>query len=310
MMLLLLAILPGLQAPPPRVTVRWTPARPVQGSLVIIHAQVVAGVPAPAGLTGEFAGELLHFDRDSTGAFVAYGGIPVDARGSLKLPVVVEDSGGVADTVTVQVPVTRARFGSEQLSVDPRFTAPPDSALAVRIAREAAQIRQAWLGAHATPRLWKQPFARPRPSRITSVFGTGREFNGVVQSRHLGLDFDGKVGETVRAANDGVISLVGDFYYSGSIVVVNHGGGIATAYLHLSKVLVNPGDSVKRSQLIGLVGSSGRVTGPHLHWIAKYGTISVNPMSLLTVTAEPKKTPPKRAPARRAPPRAASIKTS
>ena len=142
------------------------------------------------------------------------------------------------------------------------------------------------LSGHRTPKLWHGAFQRPRPSRITSVFGTGREFNGVVQSRHLGLDFDGSVGSTIRAANSGVVTLVGNYYYSGNLVVINHGAGLATAYLHMSKVLVNPGDTVSRGQLIGLVGATGRVTGPHLHWIAKYGAVSVNPMSLLDVTAD------------------------
>ena len=74
------------------------------------------------------------------------------------------------------------------------------------------------------------------------MFGTAREFNGKVQSRHLGTDFDGKVGETIRASNAGVVSLVGELYFSGNMVVINHGEGLATAYLHMSKILVKVGD--------------------------------------------------------------------
>jgi len=236
----------------------------------------------------------LHFSRDSTGAYVAYAGIPVESHGTLSLPIAVEHPGGAVDSVIVSIPVSSARFGTEQLSVDPRFTEKPDSALAVRIAHEAAAIRVAWEETHHTPQLWHGAFQRPRSSKITSVFGTGREFNGVVQSRHLGLDFDGSIGSTIRASNTGVVTLVGDYYYSGNIVVINHGAGIATAYLHMSKILVALGDTVTRGQLIGLVGATGRVTGPHLHWIAKYGAVSVNPMSLLTVTADPQKAPASR----------------
>jgi len=260
----------------------------------MIRARPVKGDTSIVGLAGHLAGEPLHFYRDSSGVYVAYAGVPVEARGTLSLPLTVVRPGGEVDSLVIPIPVASARFGVEQLSVDPRFTEKPDSALAVRIAREAAAIRVAWQETHRTPQLWHGAFQRPRPSRITSVFGTGREFNGVVQSRHLGLDFDGSVGSTIRASNAGVVSLVGDYYYSGNLVVINHGAGIATAYLHMSKVLVNQGDTVSRGQLIGLVGATGRVTGPHLHWIAKYGAVSVNPMSLLTVTAEP----PQAAPAR------------
>jgi murein DD-endopeptidase MepM/ murein hydrolase activator NlpD len=267
--------------------------------MLLVRAVPATGDSSVVALSAQLAGEPLHFFRDSTGAFIAYAGIPVEARGRLALPIVIERSDGTVDSMVTEVPVTGANFGSERLSVNPRFTEKPDSALAERIARESEAIREAWLLSHQTPRLWQGPFQRPRPGRITSVFGTGREFNGVVQSRHLGVDFDGNVGATIRAANTGVVTLVGDHYYSGNIVVVNHGAGIATAYLHMSKVLVSSGDTVTRGQLIGLVGSSGRVTGPHLHWIAKYGSISVNPMSLLSITAEPRRAPAGRPPAAR-----------
>jgi murein DD-endopeptidase MepM/ murein hydrolase activator NlpD len=254
-------------------------------------------------LSAQFEGEPLHFDRDTTGTFVAYAGVPVDAHGTPSLNIAIERAGGGIDSLEVKIPVTSYAFGSENLSVDSRFTDKPDSALAARIAHEADAIRQAWLTTHQTPRLWREAFQRPRPSRITDVFGTRREFNGVTQSRHLGTDFNGSVGSTIRAANAGVVGLVGDYYFSGNIVVINHGGGIATAYLHMSKVLVTVGDTVTRGQLIGLVGSTGRVTGPHLHWIAKYGTISLNPMSLLSLTADPQKPAPPRPRAARRPTR-------
>jgi murein DD-endopeptidase MepM/ murein hydrolase activator NlpD len=253
--------------------------------LILFRAKPAAGSTVPTALEGQFAGEPLHFDRDSTGTFTAYGGIPVEARGRLPLPLKIEGPDSATDSLTVHVPVASAQFRTEELTVDPKFTTPPDSALAARIERENEEFRQAWMESHQRPRMWKTPFARPRPSRITDVFGTGRMFNGVLKSRHLGTDFDGKMGETIRASNDGVVSLVGDFFYSGNTVVIDHGEGIATAYLHMSRVLVKQGDSVSKGQLIGLVGATGRVTGPHLHWIAKYGTISVNPMSLLSVTA-------------------------
>lgn len=271
-----LAAVAAVAALPPPVTITWTPVRPLQGSLVRL---VVAG-DSILSITGKLEGEPLHFERDSVGALVAFGGVPVDLRRNLRFPLILERSGGV-DTLQVEIPVFRAAFGKERLSVAREFTDRPDSALQARIDREADLIAAVWPRSHKTPRLWHEPFARPRGSRITSPFGTGREFNGVIQNRHLGVDFDGRVGDPIVAANDGVVALTGDFYYSGRCVFVDHGRGIATAYLHMTEVLVAQGDTVKKGQLIGRVGATGRVTGPHLHWIAKYGRISVNPMSLL-----------------------------
>jgi murein DD-endopeptidase MepM/ murein hydrolase activator NlpD len=118
---------------------------------------------------------------------------------------------------------------------------------------------------------------------VTSEFGSGRVFNGRVTSRHLGVDFRGAVGEPVRAANRGVVALVDNFFLAGNVIYIDHGGGVVTSYFHLSKPLVAVGDTVTRGQQIGLVGSTGRVTGPHLHWAARYGTVTVNPLDLLSL---------------------------
>jgi len=131
-----------------------------------------------------------------------------------------------------------------------------------------------------TPRLWQGPFTRPRASRVTSEFGRAREFNGELQSRHLGLDLAGTPGAPVRAPNRGVVALVDQTWYGGNVIYLDHGRGLVTAYLHLSAALVSQGDTVSQGQLIGRVGATGRVTGPHLHWIARYGTLTLDPLSL------------------------------
>src|SRR5881394_2296778 len=152
-----------VQGPPPaKPVVTFTPARPVQGSLLMIRARPAAG-DSIVQLTGQFSGEPLHFTRDSSGQYVAFAGIPVEAHGTLNLPITIQREGAV-DSMAVRIPVTSARFGMEALSVDPKFTEKPDSALAARIAREAQAIRGAWQEAHRTPRLWQGAFQRPRPS--------------------------------------------------------------------------------------------------------------------------------------------------
>jgi len=131
--------------------------------------------------------------------------------------------------------------------------------------------------------LWTAPFLRPRSSRVTSRFGSGRVFNGRVTSSHLGVDFSGVVGAPVVASNRGVVALVDNFFLAGNVVYIDHGAGVLTGYFHLSKVLVAQGDTVARGQKIGLVGATGRVTGPHLHWSARYGAVTVDPLSLVAL---------------------------
>jgi murein DD-endopeptidase MepM/ murein hydrolase activator NlpD len=106
-----------------------------------------------------------------------------------------------------------------------------------------------------------------------------------VQSRHLGTDFAGTVGSPVRSAGPGVVALVADFYLAGRVVYIDHGAGLTTGYFHLSRIAVKPGQPVVGGQTIGAVGRSGRVTGPHLHWVARYGAISIDPMSLLKLVS-------------------------
>jgi len=105
-------------------------------------------------------------------------------------------------------------------------------------------------------------------------------FNGQVSSRHMGLDLDGALGDTVVAVSRGVVALVDQFLLAGNIVYLNHGGGLLSGYFHLSEQLVTPGDTVEAGTAIGRVGATGRVTGPHLHWGVRYGSTSVDPRSL------------------------------
>jgi murein DD-endopeptidase MepM/ murein hydrolase activator NlpD len=169
--------------------------------------------------------------------------------------------------------------------VDRRFTQPLDAETEARIEHESEQAREIGRRSHDTPPLWREPFLKPRTSRVTSRFGTGRVFNGRVASSHLGIDYAGKAGEPIKAANRGVVALVASFFLAGNVVYIDHGGGLVTGYFHMSEPLVAVGDTVERGQQIGLVGATGRVTGPHLHWSARYGALTVDPTDLLALDA-------------------------
>lgn len=261
----------------PAVRVAWSPAAPLQGSLVLIGVQASA-TDSIGAVSGELAGEPLHFELID-GWFRAIGGVPLSAGQHVTARVVVERAGR-RDTLTRRLPIAARRVGSERLRVDPSFLQPPESVLP-RIKAERVLVREAKQHAHDGPRLWQGSFVRPRPGPVTGRFGTGRVFNGRLRSRHLGVDFDGAIGDSVLATNRGVVAYTGDLYYSGTTVFIDHGAGLLTGYLHLSRVLVAVGDTVAPGQLIGRVGATGRVTGPHLHWFAAYGNVTVDPVGLL-----------------------------
>jgi hypothetical protein len=258
------------------------PSLLTEGTLGWIRVQTAPGT-AIAG--GEAAGEPIHFERAADSGFRALVGVPIEAGDSFPVSLFLQ-RGDTVDTIVSSLPVRRGGYSSEVLSVAPAFVR-PDSAAAARIQSEIARSRQVSRASQDRPRLWSGPFRLPRTSRITSPFGTARVFNGEVQSRHLGTDFAGAVGAPVRSAGSGVVALVADFYLAGRAVYIDHGAGLVTAYFHLSRADVRTGQRVVAGQRIGAVGRSGRVTGPHLHWVARYGTISVDPMSLLQLEKRP-----------------------
>jgi murein DD-endopeptidase MepM/ murein hydrolase activator NlpD len=186
--------------------------------------------------------------------------------------------------VRVALRVRPRRAPRERLRVAPEFARPPDS-LAERIRIERDIVQEVRQRTHETPRLWTTPFVRPSTGAVSSGFGVPRVFNGVVRSRHYGVDFAAPRGARVRATSRGVVAYVADFYYSGTTVFIDHGAGLLTGYFHLSRVEVVPGDTVEGGQVIGLVGATGRVTRPHLHWFGAYGGVTVDPLDVLRLGA-------------------------
>jgi murein DD-endopeptidase MepM/ murein hydrolase activator NlpD len=260
------------------------PEHPVQGTLYQLDIQPGPG-PQVSRIDGEAAGEPLHLGTTDGVRWTGLAPAPMDGPDSLRIRLIMirEES---AETVFAALAISKGSYGSERLSVAPSM-AEPDSAARVRIAQEVAQARTVSRGAHRTERQWRDSFIAPRSSRITSSFGTAREFNGKITSRHLGLDYAGTVGESVRATNRGRVALVAPFYLAGNVVYLDHGEGLISAYFHLSRTDVKLGDVVERGQIIGTVGRTGRVTGPHLHWVTRYGGVTVDPMSVLGLLGAP-----------------------
>ncbi|HEY1418794.1 MAG TPA: M23 family metallopeptidase, partial [Myxococcaceae bacterium] len=188
-------------------------------------------------------------------------------------------AGGVSLTATLEV--VPPEFPERKLTVASKFVKIPASARK-RIKADQVAFQKAW-STEFRPRAFADNFEKPRDAEITAHFGDKRTLNAKKTTQHFGLDLDGRTGDEIRAANDGRVVMVRDCYTSGNTVLVEHGAGLITAYFHMSKFLVKPGQEVQRGDLLGLVGKTGRVTGPHLHFGAHIGTLWVNPQALLAL---------------------------
>jgi murein DD-endopeptidase MepM/ murein hydrolase activator NlpD len=267
--------------------VRWAPSLPDEGAviqLIVDPATDSSGQRGAITIHGIIADQPLHFEADGSGCYRALAPVPVGSPDTLVLGLSIERSGGNVEQISTHIPVGRVRTGILELNVDPRFISPPAAELP-RIRRERELVVTVSRASHNTPRLWTRSFLRPRSSRITANFGQRRRFNGETRSLHLGVDLAGATGTPVIASNRGVVVIVHDFYYAGNAIHIDHGNGLTTAYMHLSETTVAVGDTVARGKVIGRVGATGRVTGPHLHWHTKYGLLTVNPLTLLEVDA-------------------------
>jgi hypothetical protein len=278
----------------PRLTI--TPSRPGGGTLTRLTIDRIAGhADSVVSVVGEMAGEPLHFLDAGKDKLQALGAIPVEVSDSVIANVVMAHASGKSDTLRLKLSYphqappppplgSRGRApGARRLRVDPRFTARPDSATEARVEHENELAREVGRKAQDTPALWQAAFTRPRSAKVTSKFGSGRVFNGRVSSSHLGVDYRGALGDPIYAANRGVVALVDTFFLAGNVVYVNHGDGLVTGYFHMSEAEVAVGDTVEKGQEIGRVGATGRVTGPHLHWSARFGALTINPADLLAL---------------------------
>ena len=166
-----------------------------------------------------------------------------------------------------------------KLSVEGKFTEPtPEQQKQIA---EAQEVKKQYLNTVTPEREWSGPFTAPADAAISDVFGSERVFNGKTSSPHLGLDFRVPTGTPVAAMNDGTVLLARPLYFEGNFVVIDHGQGLLTLYLHLSEFKVKEGDRVKRGEEIGLSGGTGRATGPHLHAAVRWQGTYLDPAILM-----------------------------
>jgi len=223
---------------------------------------------APPGSLAALDGRPL---RITSGGHFAFGFAPDQTRASL-VTVRYPDGGGDSRSFT---PTVR-KYEVQRVNGLPQNTVTPPPQVSERIAREAETIYLARLN-DSGGEDFLSGFDWPAPGVESGVFGSQRIDNGMTMSPHYGVDMAAPVGTPIRAPADGVVVISDDYYLDGGFTLIDHGQGVSTSYLHQSKRLVKAGEAVKRGQRIGLIGATGRATGPHLHWAMNWFEVRLDP---------------------------------
>ena len=182
-------------------------------------------------------------------------------------------------TVNTQVHINAKKYDEQHLTIKNKRKVNPNKQDSQRIAKESIRKKKAKrLYSDSTPQV---NFIWPVTGRISSIFGLRRFFNEQERRPHNGLDIAAPQGTPIKAAADGTVIDAGNFFFSGNMIYLDHGQGIITLYAHLSKIKVKPGDAIKQGQIIGYVGHTGRVTGPHLHFAVFANQTLIDPVFML-----------------------------
>lgn len=259
-----------------KIEVTVTPAEVENGSPVLVHVEAEDG----ASVEGEWLGRKIEFFPARRGnGWLALAGVDVKQEpGPSTLHITVR-SAGETYHLSRAIQIHPAHYRASTLSVPPRFVSPGPAQLR-RIETER-KLKDAVFAVSATRRLWSGAFHLPVNAQPTDSFGTRRIFNGQLASIHEGMDFHARTGTRVRASNSGVVVLARPLYYEGNCVVIDHGLGLFTLSMHLSRIYVREGQRVTTGQRLGLSGATGRVTGPHLHWAVRWQGAYLDPARLL-----------------------------
>ena len=251
-----------------------TPAIVEAGSPELIRVEA----PKNANLEGNWLGHKVDFFRGRDGWY-ALVGVDVEAPvGSSTLRVEMKLDGDTRD-LSQQVEIRAAHYRTGSLTVAPRFVKPDPEEL--KQIQAEAQLKSKVFAVSGNQPLWEGSFRAPVSSAPTDSFGTRRMFNGKLASIHKGMDFRAPMGTPVKAGNSGLVVLARKLYYEGNCVIIDHGLGLFTLSMHLSRIDVREGARVAKGDRLGLSGATGRVTGPHLHWAVRWNEAYLDPAKVL-----------------------------
>ena len=249
----------------------------VPGGIAIVELGGAGAMPGEVYFNGHRAPVLL-----ATQGWVAVIGIPLDTKpGPQSATFVAAGAQGQAATGrTISFDVGDKKYAEQRLEVKNEHQVNPDAQDLARIERERGRIEAA-LGAYTPGRI---PDFRMRPpvgGERSSSFGLRRFFNGEARNPHSGMDIAAPAGAPIQAPAFGRVLDTGDFFFNGNTVFLDHGEGVVTMYCHMSRIDVKPGQEISTGEVLGLVGSTGRATGPHLHWGVALNRAMVDPALLL-----------------------------
>jgi murein DD-endopeptidase MepM/ murein hydrolase activator NlpD len=264
------------QAASPSNAVALIPSVVESGSPELIRV----AIPEAQEVTGEWLGKKLSFFQGSDGrSWYALMGLDVEAPvGPSTLKIKTKHSENLSD-LELRVEIHPAKYRTEAISVAPRFVEP--QAEDMKQIEIEDQLKAQAFNASAPNPLWHGTFRAPVIAAATDSFGVRRMYNGKLASIHKGMDFRAHTGTPVRAGNSGTVVLAHRLYFEGNCVIIDHGLGLYTVSMHLSRIDVRVGQHVETGQRVGLSGSTGRVTGPHLHWAVRWEGAYLDPAKLL-----------------------------
>ena len=258
--------------------VQWQPHALTNGSPVLFEIKTPTKVRAVSGL---WMGHSMTFFRSTVSKeWYGLGAIPLTAKaGRYELRVTETFASGGNVELIRKILVSNAPYPKITVKVAKKFTEPsPDQLTAISVDKS---LKEKVFGTVTTDRLWAGQFVAPVSDPISDIFGTARVFNDQVQSRHQGLDFAAPPGTEVQAINSGVVVLARPMFFEGNCVVIDHGQGLLSLYLHLSAFKVKEGDQVHTGEAVAVSGGTGRATGPHLHLAVRWQGIYLSPAILL-----------------------------
>lgn len=259
-------------APNPRVIL--SPKKAGPGDLLLITVKNAGG-----SVEGTFAGRRLYFNPAGR-AMKAVVGVDLNSEPGI-YPLELSFNG---TRHTSKVRIFKKKYPLQRLTLpEDKVTLSPENE--ARTEREEKKLAEIW--PVESLRLWNGNFRDPLPGKeVTTLFGVRRIINHIPKSSHTGVDLAAEEGDPVRAPNDGVVVLAEDLFYSGNSLILDHGQGIYTMFFHLSKMNVRSGQAVRKGDVIGLVGATGRVTGACLHWGARVQGARVDPLELIRLKLE------------------------
>lgn len=249
-----------------------------QGEVVLYRLELKE---TPVSVSGGFDGSAVPFVKGDSGYYALLGMDFEKEKGDIRFLIKIVYSDNRVEEKEVRINLLPASFKVQRLSL-PRKMVNLSKNTLKRVNKETKVIKSIWAQA-SDQKLWEGDFIMPLKGKIQGTFGRKRLINGEPRKSHSGEDISAPEGTEVKATNSGVVVNASEMFFNGKGVFLDHGAGLFSMYFHLSDIKVKTGEHVKKGDIIGFVGSTGRASGPHLHWGIKLGGARVDPVKLTKI---------------------------